>query len=89
MPLFQGILVEAIVYHYVALDSAYKIVRAVLCVVAATFWILYFRETLFRSGRIHTQWLKKALANLLVVLSIALVTVLILSFVSGFPHRSR
>ena len=74
-------------YHYVALDSAYKIVRAVLCVVAATFWILYFHEILLRSGRIQTRWLKKGLANLLVMLSIALVTVLILTFVSGLPHH--
>jgi len=89
MPLFPGIIFEAIVYHYVALDFAYKIVRAVLCVVAATFWMLYFREILLRSGRIQTQWLKKGLANLLIMLSIALVTALILTFVSGFPHRAH
>jgi hypothetical protein len=91
MPLFRGIIVEAIVYHYVALDSAYKIVRAVLCVVAASFWILYFREILLRSGRIHTQWLKKGLANLLVMLSIALVTFFVFIVASGFhsPHRAR
>ncbi len=76
-------------YHYVALDSAYQIVRVVLCVVAATFWILYFHEILFRSGRIQTQSLKKGLANLLVMLSIALVTVLILTFVSRFRHPSH
>jgi hypothetical protein len=78
------------VYHYVALH-AYAILRAVLFCVALTFWILYFHEALFRSGRIRTQWLKQGLADLLLVLSIAIVTFLVFTLISGFhpTHRAR
>ena len=57
-------------YDYVALYPTYTIVRAVLFLVAAAFWILYFREILFRPGRIRTQWLKKGLADLALLLFI-------------------
>jgi hypothetical protein len=80
------------VYDYVALDLAYTILRIVLFLVAVTFWILYFHETLFRSGKIRTQWLKKGLADLLLVLSIALVTFLVFTFMGAFhstPHHPR
>lgn len=75
-------------YHYVALDFAYTIVRVVLFLIAATFWILYIHETLFRSGRIRTQWLKKGLADLALILFIGLVSSLIFMLVSGF-HSGR
>jgi hypothetical protein len=71
------------VYDYVALH-AYTIIRIVLFCIAATCWILYFHEVLFRSGRIRTQWLKKRLADLLLVLSIALITFLVFSLMNGF-----
>ncbi|HXM22613.1 MAG TPA: hypothetical protein VN948_15255 [Terriglobales bacterium] len=70
-------------YDYVALHHAYTTIRVVLFCVAVTFWILYFHEILFRSGRIRTQWLKKELANLLLMLSIAIVTFLVFSLLSG------
>jgi len=80
-----------IVYDYVALH-AYTIIRVVLFCVAVTFWILYFHEVLFRSGRIRTPWLKKGLADLLLLLAIAIVTFLVLTVMSGGPpahHRVR
>ena len=77
-------------YHYVALYPAYTIVRGGLFLIAATFWILYFHEILFRSGRIRTQWLKKGLADLALLLFIALVSSLFFLFLSGIQsshHR--
>ena len=77
-------------YDYVALYPTYTIVRAVLFLVAAAFWILYFREILFRPGRIRTQWLKKGLADLALLLFIALVSSLFFLFLSGIQssrHR--
>lgn len=77
-------------YHYVALYSTYTIVRGGLFLIAATFWILYFHEILFRSGRIRTQWLKKGLADLALLLFIALVSSLFFLFLSGIQsgrHR--
>lgn len=71
-------------YHYVALDSAYTIVRVTLSVVAAAFWILYFREILFKSGRLRRPWLRKELVTVLLMLSIALVTFFVFTIVSGF-----
>jgi len=81
------------VYDYVALHLTYTIIRVVLFCVAVGFWILYFHETWFRSGKIQTHWLKKVLADLLLLLSIALVTFLVFSFMGGFhtstPQRPR
>ena len=54
-----------------------------LFLVAATFWVLYFHEILFRSGRIRTQWLKKRLAELALLLFIALASSLFFLFLSG------
>jgi hypothetical protein len=71
------------VYDQVALHPAYTVFRVVLFCVAVTCWILYFHEVLFRSGRIRTQWLKHGLANFLLVLSIAIVTFLMFSLLSG------
>ena len=68
-------------YYCVALYPTYTIVRAGLFVVAAAFWILYFHEILFRSGRIRTQWLKKGLVDLALLLLIALLSSLFLLFV--------
>ena len=78
-------------YHYGVLSLAYTVVRVVLFLVAAAFWILYFRE-IFRSGGIRTRWLKQGLANLLLMLSIALVAFLVFTFMNGFvstPHSQR
>jgi hypothetical protein len=80
------------VYDYVALVMTYTIVRVVLLVAAVAFWILYFHETWFRSGRIQTHKLKKGLANLLLMLSIAVVTFLVFTLMNGFhstPHSAR
>lgn len=78
-------------YHYVALH-AYTILRVVLFCIAVTFWVLYFHEVLFRSGKFRTQWLKKGIADGLLLLAIAIVTFLVLTLVSGGPpahHRVR
>jgi hypothetical protein len=81
---------EAIVYDYVVLHFTYTTVRIGLFVVAATFWILYFHEVLFRSGRIRTQWLKRRLTDLALLLLIALVSSLFFLILSGarpsHPH---
>jgi hypothetical protein len=69
------------VYYCVALYPTYTIVRGGLFLVAAGFWILYFHEILFRSGRIRTQSLKKGLADLALLLFIALLSSLFLLFV--------
>jgi len=79
------------VYDYLTLH-AYTIFRVVLFCVAVTFWVLYFHEVLFRSGRIRTQWLKKGLSDFLLLLAIAIVTFLVLTLMSGGPpahHRAR
>jgi len=79
------------VYDYVALHFPYTIIRVVLLCVAVGCWILYFHETWFRSGRIQTQRLKKGLATLLLMLSIAIVTLLVFSLMSGLStsHSRR
>jgi hypothetical protein len=59
------------VYDYVVLHFTYTTIRIGLFVVAATFWILYFHEVLFRSGRIRTQWLKRRFTDLALLLLIA------------------
>jgi hypothetical protein len=77
------------VYDYEVLSLACTVVRVVLFLLAATFWILFFRE-IFPSGRIRMRWLKQGLANLLLMLSIALVTFLVFSLMSGIvstPHH--
>lgn len=79
-------------YDYVALHITYTIIRVVLLCVAVGFWILYFHETWFRSGRIQTQWVKRGLANLLLMLSIAIITFLVFTLMNGFqsaPHPRR
>jgi hypothetical protein len=80
---------EAIVYYGVALSPTYTVVRAGLFCVAVTFWVLYFREILFRSGGMGTQWLKKGLTNLAFLLLIALVSSLFFLLLSGvqFIHH--
>jgi hypothetical protein len=78
------------VYDYVVLHFTYTTVRIGLFVVAATFWILYFHEVLFRSGRIRTQWLKRRLTDVALLLLIALVSSLFFLILSGarpsHPH---
>ena len=78
---------QAVVYDYEALSLPYTVVRAILFLLAATCWILFFRE-IVRSGRIRTGRLKQGLANLLLMLSIALITFLVFSLMSGStPHH--
>jgi hypothetical protein len=67
-----------------ALHFSYTTVRIALLCIAAGFWTLYFHEILFRSGRMRAAWLKKGLADILLILSIALVTFLVFSFVSDY-----
>ena len=77
-------------YHYVALYPTYTIARGALFLVAASFWILYLHEVLVRSGRVRRQWLKKGLADLALLLFIALVSSLFFLFLSGIAssrHR--
>ena len=74
-------------YDYVALHLSYTIIRVVLFFVAAACWVVYFRETA-RSGRLRTHWLKKGLANFLIILSIAILTLLMFAFISGV-HPSQ
>jgi hypothetical protein len=78
----------AIVYDYVALHP-YTTVRVALFCVAVTFWLLYFREIFFRSRGTRTQWLRKGLSDVLLVLSIAIITFLIFSLFSGFHPSGR
>jgi len=79
------------VYDLLALNLALTTVRIVLLCFALTLWVLYFHEVLFRSRRILVHSLKRGLANLLVVLSIALVTLLVFSLATGVHpvHHSR
>jgi hypothetical protein len=80
----------AIVYDYVALETAYTVVRVVSFCVALTFWILYVHEILFRSGKIRTQWLKRGFLDLLLMLFIALVSSLFFILLSDFqPTHPR
>ena len=62
--------------------------RLVLFCVAAGLWVLYFHEILFRSGRVQTHWVKRRLADLGLMLLIALVTILLTSLISGFAFSS-
>jgi hypothetical protein len=77
------------VYYGVALYPTYTVIRVGLFCIAITFWVLYFREILFRSGGIRTQWLKKGLTNLAFLLLIAFVSSLFFLLLSGvqFIHH--
>ena len=87
---FRGIIPEAIVYDYVALDITFTVIRVVSFLVAVTFWTLYFHEILFRLGRVRTQWLKKGLADLGLILVIGLVSSLVFFLLSGIhPGHQR
>lgn len=76
-------------YDYVALVMTYSIIRVILLGAAVALWILYFHETWFRSGRIQTHRLKNGLANLLLMLSIAVVTFLVFTLMNGFHLTSH
>jgi hypothetical protein len=86
---FRGIIPEAIVYDYVALELTFTIIRVVSFLVAATFWTLYFHEILFRSGRVRTQWLRKGLADLGLILVIGVVSSLLFFLLSGIHPGHR
>lgn len=79
---------SAIVYDGVALHGANNIIRIALFCVAAGLWVLYFHEILFRSGKIQMYWVKKRLADLGLMLLVALVTILITTLITGIrlPH---
>ena len=76
-------------YYGGALPLTYTTVRYASLAIAITLWILYFHEILFRSGRIRMHWLKKRATDLVLMLSIALVTFLIFSYVGGFHSGSH
>ena len=79
-------------YDCFALHLTFTTIRIVLFCIAVTCWILYFHEVLFRSGRIRTRGLKKGLADVLLILSIAIVTFLVFTLANGIhsgPHRAR
>lgn len=76
-------------YYGEALPLTYTSVRYASLALAIALWILYFYEILVRSGRIRMQWLKKGLTNILLMLSIALVTLLIFAFVGSFYSGSH
>jgi hypothetical protein len=79
-----------VVYHYDVLHQAHIIVRLILGCLAASLWILFLREILFKSGRVQTHWVKRRLLDLLVMLSIAVVTVVFALIVGGITsHRGR
>ena len=56
--------------------------------VALAFWILYFREAFFRSGKIKMHWLLPGIADFLLMLSIAIVF-LVFTVVRGLPTHHR
>ncbi len=61
-----------------ALHLSFTTIRGILFCVALSFWILYFHETFFRSGKVRMHWLKRGIADFLLMLSIAIVTFLVL-----------
>jgi hypothetical protein len=77
------------VYHGVVLHDPNHITHVVLFAIAAALWILYLHEILFRSGRIPTRWVKQTLADLALMLLIALVTILIITFMSAVEVHRR
>jgi hypothetical protein len=70
-----------------ALHLSFTAIRWSLFCVALSFWILYFHEVLFRSGRVRTHWVKKGLADFLLMLSIAIITFLVFTLISGLPSH--
>ena len=76
-------------YDGLALHDMNNIVRVVLLCVAAGLWILYLHEVLFRSGKVKVHWVKRRLADLSLLLLMALVTVLMFALMTGvqFHHK--
>jgi hypothetical protein len=71
------------------LHLSFTTIRGILFCVAVAFWILYFREAFFRSGKIKMHWLKRGIADFLLMLSIAIVTFLVFTVVRGLPTHHR
>jgi hypothetical protein len=72
------------------LHLSFTTIRGILFCVALAFWILYFREIWFRSGKVQMHWLKRGVADFLLLLSIAVVTFLVFTLVSAIPlHYHR
>lgn len=76
-------------YDYGRLHLSFTTIRGILFCVAIAFWMLYFHEILFRSGKVQTRWIKKGLADLLLMLSIAIVTFLVFTLARGIPNHHR
>ena len=76
------------VYDGLDLHRAHDITLIVLACVAAAAWLLYLYLVLFRSGKTRTHWLKRRLADLVVVASIALIGFLV-SFLLSLLHSRR
>jgi len=72
-----------------ALHLSFTTIRGILFCVAVSFWVLYFHEIWFRSGRVRMHWLKRGIADILLMLSIAIVTFLIITLISGLPSHHR
>jgi hypothetical protein len=72
-----------------ALHLSFTTIRGILFCVALAFWVLYFREAFFRSGKIKMHWLKRGIADFLLMLSIAIVTFLLFTVVRGIPTHNR
>jgi len=72
-----------------ALHLSFTTIRGILFCVALSFWILYFHEIWFRSGRVRMHWLKRGIADILLMLSIAIVTFLVITLISGLPSHHR
>ncbi|MGA8492621.1 MAG: hypothetical protein WB711_19515 [Terriglobales bacterium] len=70
-----------------ALHLSFTAIRGILFCVALAFWMLYFHEVLVHSERVRTRWLKKGLANFLLLVSMAIVTFLLFTLVSSLPSH--
>jgi hypothetical protein len=79
-----------LVYDSHVLHLSPIVARLVLCCIAAALWVMFLHEILFRSGKVRTHWVKKRFLDLLVMLSIALVTFVFALVLVGLNfHRSH
>jgi hypothetical protein len=77
-------------YDGVTLHGANDIVHVALFCVAAGLWVLYLHEILFKSGKVQKHWMKRRLADLGLMVLIAVVTFLLTTFLSGLHfHHGR
>jgi len=79
----------AIVYDGIVLHWNNNITHLVLFCIAAGLWVLYLHEVLFRSGKVKVHWVKRRLADLGLMLLMALVAILLFTFISGLPVQHK